>query len=83
MELFSFVLFALICTIATAETGKNNNIFNNIYDLLIIKLIFLVAASRLRVFTVATDTTTDGFVRFNRSANVYGLKVEVIIGGYT
>lgn len=34
--------------------------------------------SSLRVFTVATDVDADGFLRFNRSANVYGLKVEVI-----
>ncbi|KAI1283094.1 Multifunctional procollagen lysine hydroxylase and glycosyltransferase LH3 [Halotydeus destructor] len=34
--------------------------------------------NKLRVITVATDTSTDGFLRFNRSANVYGLKLEVL-----
>lgn len=31
----------------------------------------------LRILTVATEST-DGFNRFNRSANVYGLRVDVL-----
>lgn len=32
----------------------------------------------LKILTVATDDKNDGFLRFNRSAAVYGLEVEVI-----
>lgn len=35
----------------------------------------------MKIFTVATDITKDGFLRFNRSASVYGLKVDVLGSG--
>lgn len=35
----------------------------------------------LRVFTVATEPT-EGFIRFNRSLSVYGLKSEILALGH-
>ena len=76
--LVSLVILLHCCSFAVTAERKGLFTYLNPREYSFFNLLFL-KADDLVVITVATHVT-DGFTRFNRSINLYGLKQEVLFG---